>query len=64
MLGRTRSHLWVLLRGWHANRGVREAIEGAGPTVSVAMGLEHVDRYLDSLSELAGALARSRAGAG
>jgi len=60
-MGRT---LWAPLQVWHAHRGVWEAIEGAGPTVSVVMEREHVDGYLDSLSELTGALTGSRAGAG
>ncbi|HEY3613684.1 MAG TPA: aminotransferase class III-fold pyridoxal phosphate-dependent enzyme [Gaiellales bacterium] len=48
--------LWSLLRVWHANRGVWEAIEGAGPASSVAMGDAEVDRYLESLSGLVAAL--------
>ena len=48
--------LWSLLRVWHANRGVWEAIEGAGPAASVAMTDAHVDRYVESLSDLAGSL--------
>ena len=50
--------LWSLLRVWHANRGVWEAIEGAGPAASVAMTDREVDLYLESLAELAGALTR------
>lgn len=50
--------LWSLLRVWHANRGVWEAIEGAGPATSVAMTDSEVDRYLESLGELVRALTR------
>ena len=50
--------LWSLLRVWHANRGVWEAIDGAGPAASVPMGDAEVDRYLESLGELVAALTR------
>jgi len=44
--------LWRLLRVWMANRGVWEAMEWAGPTMSVpAMGAD-LDRYLGALAEL------------
>jgi len=46
------------LRLWFANRGVWEAIPGAGPTVSVPATEQDVDRYLEAyagfLQELAG----------
>lgn len=50
-----RSHdaeLWRLLRLWMANRGVWEAIEWAGPAVSVAAVAEDVDTYLGVLADL------------
>jgi glutamate-1-semialdehyde aminotransferase len=50
--------LWSLLRVWHANRGVWEAIEGAGPATSVPMGDAEIDRYLDSLGALVATLTR------
>jgi glutamate-1-semialdehyde 2,1-aminomutase len=55
-----RAHLDVtlrrLLRVWLGNRGVWEAIVGAGPTCSVAATKEDVDRYVDAFDELLGAL--------
>ena len=50
--------LWSLLRVWHANRGLWEAIKGGQPATSVAMTDSEVDRYLESLTELVGALTR------
>ncbi len=44
--------LWRLLRLWMANRGVWEAMEWAGPAVSVAATGDDVDRYLGVLEEL------------
>jgi glutamate-1-semialdehyde 2,1-aminomutase len=44
--------LWALMRVYAANRGVWEAIQGAGPAASVAHVDEDVDRYLEVLSEL------------
>ena len=35
-----------LLRIWMANRGIWEALPGAGPTVPVPAGFAEVDRYL------------------
>jgi glutamate-1-semialdehyde 2,1-aminomutase len=52
--------LWSLLRVWHANRGVWEAIEGAGPAASVATSDADVDRYLESLRDLVQALTGSQ----
>ncbi len=47
---------WSLLRVWHANRGVWEAIDGAGPAASVATTEVEVGSYLDSLASLVKAL--------
>jgi glutamate-1-semialdehyde 2,1-aminomutase len=44
--------LWRLLRLWMANRGVWEAMEWAGPAVSVAATDADVDHYLSVLGEL------------
>lgn len=44
--------LWRLLRLWMANRGVWEAMEWAGPAVSVAVVAEDMDNYLGVLSDL------------
>ena len=41
-----------LIRIWLANRGVWEAIVGAGPTCSVPATEEDVDRYLDAYASL------------
>ena len=48
--------LWSLWRVFAANRGVWEAIDGAGPAASVASTDADVDRYLEVLAELAGAV--------
>ncbi|MFB3739852.1 MAG: aspartate aminotransferase family protein, partial [Candidatus Velamenicoccus archaeovorus] len=45
-----------LLRAWLANRGVWEAIPGAGPTVSVPATTEDVERYVVAFGELLEAL--------
>jgi glutamate-1-semialdehyde aminotransferase len=50
------SELWRVLRLWMANRGVWEAMEWAGPAVSVAATDADVDRYLDVLEGLVGEL--------
>jgi glutamate-1-semialdehyde 2,1-aminomutase len=50
------SELWSLLRTFMANRGVWEAIEGAGPAVSVPATEADVDHYLGALDELAAEL--------
>jgi len=47
-----------LLRIWMANRGIWEALPGAGPTVPVPAVREDVDRYVGAYGEL---LARLRA---
>jgi glutamate-1-semialdehyde aminotransferase len=47
------ARLWRLLRLWMANRGVWEAMEWAGPAVSVAATDADVDHYLGVLGELA-----------
>ena len=47
-----------LIRIWLANRGVWEAIVGAGPVASVPAGDEDVDRYLAAWSDLLDALTR------
>jgi hypothetical protein len=47
-----------LIRVWLANRGVWEAIVGAGPVVSVPATDEDVDAYLAAWSELLAVLAR------
>ncbi len=44
--------LWRLLRLWMANRGVWEAMEWAGPAVSVGVNEADVDHYLDVLGQL------------
>ena len=41
-----------LLRIWLANRGVWEALPGAGPTCPVPTTEVDVDRYLDAYGEL------------
>jgi len=41
-----------LIRIWLANRGIWEALPGAGPTVCVPATRAHVDRYLTAYAEL------------
>jgi hypothetical protein len=41
-----------LMRVYLANRGVWEAIVGAGPTCSVAVDDDDVDRYLAAFADL------------
>jgi len=52
------SGLWLLLRLFMANRGVWEAIEGAGPAMGVAAVEGDVDLYLDVLAQLVTELVR------
>lgn len=52
--------LWRLLRLWMANRGVWEAMEWAGPAVSVPATDADVDRYLAVLDDLVDALTPPR----
>jgi glutamate-1-semialdehyde 2,1-aminomutase len=47
-----------LLRVWLANRGVWEALAGAGPTVPVPAAPADVDRYLEAYAELLATLTR------
>jgi glutamate-1-semialdehyde 2,1-aminomutase len=49
-----------LLRVYLANRGVWEAIPGAGPTVAVPATTEDVDRYLSAYGELLSELTAER----
>jgi hypothetical protein len=46
-----------LFRVYLANRGVWEAIPGAGPTVPVLASAEDVDRYVDAYGSLVDELA-------
>jgi len=46
-----------LMRVYLANRGVWEAIVGAGPTCSVPATVDDVDAYLAAFGELLGELA-------
>ncbi len=48
--------LWSLIRVYMANRGVWEAIEGAGPAASVPATEADIDHYLGVLAELTGEL--------
>jgi len=41
-----------LIRIWLANRGVWEALPGAGPTVPIPATRAHVERYLNAYAEL------------
>lgn len=50
--------LWALMRVYAANRGVWEAIEGAGPAAGVAHSDSDVDDYLTVLADLIGELTR------
>jgi glutamate-1-semialdehyde 2,1-aminomutase len=45
-----------LMRVYLANRGVWDAIVGAGPTCSVAAADEDVDAYLAAFTDLVGEL--------
>jgi hypothetical protein len=47
-----------LLRIWLANRGVREALPDAGPTVPMPAAPADVDRYLQAYAELLEQLTR------
>ena len=51
--------LWRLLRVYMANRGVWEAIEGAGPAASIPATEADVDYYLSVLAELTAELAQT-----
>ena len=46
------AELWRLLRLWMANRGVWEAMEWAGPAISVVATEADVDGYLATLGAL------------
>ena len=52
----TDDRLTRLIRIWLANRGVWEALPGAGPTVPVPATRADVTRYLDAYRELLAAL--------
>jgi glutamate-1-semialdehyde 2,1-aminomutase len=52
----TDPELTRLVRIWMANRGIWEALPGAGPTVPVPAGFAEVDRYLTAYTELLVAL--------
>jgi len=52
----TDPELTRLLRIWMANRGIWEALPGAGPTVSVPASSAEVDRYLTAYTQLLVAL--------
>ena len=41
-----------LLRVWMANRGIWDALPGAGPTCPIPTTDADVDRYLDAYAEL------------
>lgn len=53
----TDMELTRLLRTWMANRGIWEALPGAGPTAPVPTTDGDVDRYLDAYAELLSTLA-------
>ena len=53
----TDGELTRLIRIWLANRGVWEALPGAGPTVPVPAGGADVRRYLEAYNELLAQLA-------
>jgi glutamate-1-semialdehyde 2,1-aminomutase len=53
------ARLTNLFRVWLANRGVWEAIPGAGPTVPVPATGEDVDRYVRAYDSLVGELTRA-----
>jgi glutamate-1-semialdehyde 2,1-aminomutase len=52
----TDSRLTRLARTWLANRGVWEALPGAGPTIPVPATRADVNRYIEAYSELLAAL--------
>ena len=52
----TDGQLTRLIRIWLANRGVWEALPGAGPTVPVPATHADVTRYVEAYSELLAAL--------
>jgi glutamate-1-semialdehyde 2,1-aminomutase len=54
----TDDELTGLLRVWLANRGVWEALAGAGPTVPVPATAADVDRYVQAYGDLLQALTR------
>jgi glutamate-1-semialdehyde 2,1-aminomutase len=45
-----------LIRVWLANRGIWEALPGAGPTVPVPASQADVDRYVDAYGQLLASL--------
>jgi hypothetical protein len=45
-----------LIRIWLANRGVWEALPGAGPTVPIPATPADVDRYVEAYGELLASL--------
>jgi glutamate-1-semialdehyde 2,1-aminomutase len=53
---RTDRELTRLIRIWLANRGIWEALPGAGPTVTVPATRADVTRYLEAYAELLSAL--------
>ena len=55
----TDDRLTRLIRVWLANRGVWEALPGAGPTVPVPASPADVDRYVQAYGELLTELTRS-----
>jgi glutamate-1-semialdehyde 2,1-aminomutase len=57
----TDGDLTRLLRVWLANRGIWEALAGAGPTVPVPATRAEVDRYVRAYAELLETLTRSAA---
>lgn len=57
-LALTDPDLTRLLRMWLANRGIWEAIAGAGPTVPVPATEDDVDRYLEGYASLLAELIR------
>ena len=48
----TDDELTRLIRIWLANRGIWEALPGAGPTVPIPATRADVDRYLQAYTEL------------
>src|SRR5262249_21182442 len=49
-----------LMRIWMANRGVWDALPGAGPTVPVPAARADIERYVNAYAELLAALTRPR----